>query len=77
MRRPALRASDTAREPLLPGVTLADDLRGSTLTLRLQGKGVTPALREAVIGLLRRELGGYEDPRIRPLSAGHAGTAPL
>ena len=51
VRRPVPRAS------LLPGVTLADELRGSTLTLRLQGKGVTPALHEAVLGLLRRELG--------------------
>ena len=47
----------SAREELRPGVTLADELRGHALTLRLEGEGVTAALRDAVRALLRRELG--------------------
>ena len=47
----------SSREELRPGVTLADELRGHALTLRLEGEGVTAALRDAVRALLRRELG--------------------
>ena len=38
-------------------MTLTDELRGHALTLRLEGEGVTAALRDAVRALLRRELG--------------------
>jgi hypothetical protein len=45
-----------ARAParLLPEVTLEQRLRGRTLTLKLKGKGVTPALAAEVERLLRR-----------------------
>lgn len=46
-----------SREELRPGVTLADELHGQALTLRLEGEGVTAALRDAIRALLRRELG--------------------
>jgi ParB family transcriptional regulator, chromosome partitioning protein len=41
-----------APAPLLSGVTLETRLKGRTLTLRLQGDGVTPALAERVRALL-------------------------
>jgi hypothetical protein len=56
LRRPA--ADRQAPEPLRPGVTLEQSLRGRTLTLRLKGKGVTPALAAEARDLLRR-LGGH------------------
>jgi ParB-like chromosome segregation protein Spo0J len=43
-----------APAPLLPGVTLESRLTGRTLTLRLQGEGVTPALAEEIRALLGR-----------------------
>ncbi len=36
---------------LLPGVDLRSELRGRSLTLRLTGEGVTPALRDRVLAL--------------------------
>jgi hypothetical protein len=39
---------------ILPDVTLEENLRGRTLTLRLKGKGVTPELAEEVRALLRQ-----------------------
>ena len=49
------RAAPAAPEPILPGVTLQQRLRGRTLTLRLAGRGVTPELaaqiRAALAGL--------------------------
>ena len=41
-----------APAPLLSGVTLETRLKGRTLTLRLQGDGVTPALAERIRALL-------------------------
>jgi hypothetical protein len=41
-------------EPLRPGVTLETRLAGRTLTLRLRGAGVTPALAEEIRDLLGR-----------------------
>jgi hypothetical protein len=40
--------------PLRPGVTLETRLAGRTLTLRLRGEGVTPALAEEIRALLGR-----------------------
>jgi hypothetical protein len=40
------------RREILPGVELETVLRGRALTLRLEGPGVTPAFRDAVLGLL-------------------------
>jgi hypothetical protein len=39
---------------IMPGVTLEEDLRGRTLTLRLKGRGVTPELAAAVRAALAR-----------------------
>ena len=39
------RAAVLAPVEIRPGVTLLEDLRGRTLTLRLKGRGVTPELR--------------------------------
>jgi hypothetical protein len=39
---------------ILPGVTLEQSLRGHTLTLKLQGAGVTPELHAELIALLER-----------------------
>ena len=49
--RPAPRA-DPAE--ILPGVALETRLRGRTLTLKLKGKGVTPALAAEIRALLGR-----------------------
>jgi hypothetical protein len=45
-----------APTPLRPGVTLETRLAGRTLTLRLRGAGVTPALAEEIRDLLGRLL---------------------
>ena len=42
------KAAVPAPVELRPGVTLVEDLRGRTLTLRLKGRGVTPELRAAI-----------------------------
>jgi hypothetical protein len=39
-----------------PGLRLADELRGRTLTLRLTGEGVSPALRDEIRALLAQAL---------------------
>jgi hypothetical protein len=39
---------------IIPGVTLQEDFRGRTLTLRLKGRGVTPELAAAVRAALAR-----------------------
>jgi ParB family transcriptional regulator, chromosome partitioning protein len=46
-------ASGAAPEPLLPGVTLEQALRGRTLTLKLRGAGVTPDLAARIRVLLQ------------------------
>jgi hypothetical protein len=50
-------AARAAPRPLRPGVALEERLAGRTLTLRLTGEGVTPALAAEVRALLAR-LGG-------------------
>ena len=53
----ALTARPTPRaDPaeILPGVALEAHLRGRTLTLKLKGKGVTPALAAEIRALLGR-----------------------
>ena len=51
-----------APAPLLPGVTLETRLKGRTLTLRLQGDGVTPALAERIRALLAQLQAGARAP---------------
>jgi hypothetical protein len=51
----ALTRKQPPRLPeILPGVTLAESLRGDTLTLTLKGRGVTPELAAAVRAALAR-----------------------
>ena len=51
LRRPPARPAPT---PLRPDVSLEERLSGRTLTLRLKGRGVTPALAAEVRALLAR-----------------------
>jgi ParB family transcriptional regulator, chromosome partitioning protein len=54
-RRPkAVRTASPARE-IRPGVTLEQSLKGRTLTLKLTGQGVTPALAAEIEALLARQ----------------------
>ena len=54
---PKAATPPAAAEAIAPGVTLKSVLRGRTLTLRLTGPGVTPALGDAARARLRG-LGG-------------------
>ncbi|WP_424934700.1 ParB/RepB/Spo0J family partition protein [Amaricoccus macauensis] len=53
--QPARTAASSEPEPdcILPDVTLEQSLSGSTLTLKLRGKGVTPALADEIRTVLR------------------------
>ncbi len=52
VRRPAAPRPAPVAEEILPGVALQSRLSGRTLTLKLQGRGVTPGLHETIRAVL-------------------------